>query len=290
MIKYDKSIYESFNHTMGRAQAMLKVQSGMNKFKELISGEKSITEAFNDAFPSLAEPIEAFNDISQSVGEEVKENIDENKYKKKIERVRDSFEEVDQKQLEKEGKPLVDFFQSLDTLCKEPLYKEAVVTSVTGFETYLKDRLIDLVIKNRSIERKFSPQLKEGLNYEKVKKFNRDWEKLLGYVVLEGVGSFFDVNNIDKIYRRVFGKKKDDNFSFFSGDRQRKMLRNYIELRHIIVHNSGIVDHKFYDVTNGRYKLDEPFLIKSRYVKTMIGSMKKVIDKIESEIDHYEGK
>ena len=43
--------------------------------------------------------------------------------------------------------------KSLGMVYEDPLYYEAVVTSVTAFETYVRDTLIELISKNKLIEK-----------------------------------------------------------------------------------------------------------------------------------------
>ena len=56
------------------------------------------------------------------------------------------------------------------------------------------------------------------------------------------------------------------------------------KIRHLIVHNAGLVDQKFKKETRCRYKIDTVYPLTKKYVEDMIGSMFKVINKIEKEI------
>jgi len=283
MLNYDDKIYDAFIESINRAKAMLIIQESMDTFYGYVNGEKDFFEYLGEKYPNSRPMLDIiFNMVSlvktTSLMEE--KNLEEMGKQTEV-----AFSGFDERDFIRMFKPLISFLESLETISEDPLNKEAIVTSVTAFEAYLKDRLIDLVSNNKDIEKRFTDELKKGLTYDKVKEYNRDWGNILGYVVSENVGSFFNVNDVEKTYKRVLGKVGDDNYSLYKSDNQKKLLRNYIELRHIIVHNSGIVDHKFKKITNSKYKTGELFEIKKKYVETMIGVMENIVNNIEDELD-----
>ena len=135
-----------------------------------------------------------------------------------------------------------------------------------------------LVAKNKSVEDKFYNELKDSLNYNKLRESDYDWENLLGYLVVENF-SFYDTQQIDKLYTRILKIK-----SIFRNNSIKKRIQNFIKLRHLIVHKSGIVDNKFKNDTQTKVPLNVPYPVEKKYVLDMISSISKVVEDIEKNI------
>ncbi len=188
------------------------------------------------------------------------------------------------KGLKKAFAPMAYLFRSSEIISKKPLYYEAVVSAVTAFETYLKDTIINLITDNRKVEQRFFLELNDKLSYEKIKKYDYDYDKLMGYIVIENF-DFFKLDKINSLYRKALSGQKD-SFSIFQNENRRKRIEKFFKIRHLIVHNSGIVDHKYRKETNSKLKDGDSIQLTRKYILDIIGSMKKIVDNIENEIEN----
>jgi hypothetical protein len=262
MLRTDKIHYETFQYNIGKAKALITIQDTLDK---LVEGEFNFSQFFEkagkDIFQETEEKIQINEDLRKRLEERIKNN---------------------QKEIKELIKSLEKIFESLQTVYERPLYQEAVVIVVSSFETYLKDTIVSLVTKNRSVEDKFFKELKDSLNYNKLRESGYDWENLLGHLVVENF-NFYDAQQIDKLYTRIL---KID--SIFRNKSVKKRIQNFIKLRHLIVHKSGIVDNKFKNDTQTKVPLNVPYQVEKKYVLDMISSISKVVENIEKNIRENE--
>ena len=221
------------------------------------------------------------NKVKETILEEIGDDLQKNADKFKI-YVESLNTPEGRRGLRKAFGPIVNLFKSSEIIYERPLYYEAVVSVVTAFETYIRDTIIDLVSNNRIVEKRFSSTLMKKLNYEKIKDYNYEWDKIMGYIVSEEM-KFFECNDIERNYREALGKNKN-SFSLFKNENQKKRIQNFLSLRHIIVHNGGIIDHKFKKETKSKYNLGEPYPVSKKYIINIIGSMKNIVEYIEELI------
>ncbi|KAB2940874.1 MAG: hypothetical protein MPEBLZ_00563 [Candidatus Methanoperedens nitroreducens] len=262
MLRTDRIHYETFQYNIGKAKALITIQDTLDK---LVEGKFN----FSQIFEKLGK------DILQET--EGKIQINEELTKRMEERIKDK-----QKEIKESIKSLENIFESLQTVYERPLYQEAVVIIVGSFETYLKDTVVTLVAKNKSVEDKFYKELKDSLNYSKLRESGYDWENLLGHLVAEKF-NFYDTQQINELYSRIL---KIDNI--FKNKSVKKRIQNFIKLRHLIVHKSGIVDKKFKNETQTKVPLDVPYPVEKKYVLDMIRSISKVVEDIEKNIREKE--
>jgi hypothetical protein len=262
MLRTDKIHYETFQYNIGKAKALITIQDTLDK---LVEGEFNFSQFFEkagkDIFQETEEKIQINEDLRKRLEERIKNN---------------------QKEIKELIKSLEKIFESLQTVYERPLYQEAVVIVVSSFETYLKDTIVSLVTKNSSVEDKFFKELKDSLNYNKLRESGYDWENLLGHLVVENF-NFYDAQQIDKLYTRIL---KID--SIFRNKSVKKRIQNFIKLRHLIVHKSGIVDNKFKNDTQTKVPLNVPYQVEKKYVLDMISSISKVVENIEKNIRENE--
>lgn len=258
MLRTDRIHYETFQYNIGKAKALITIQDTLDK---LVEGKFNINQFFEktgkDIFQETEENIQINAELTKRMEERIKINA------KDIKALIKSLEKI---------------FQSLQTVYEQPLYQEAVVIVVSSFETYLKDTVVTLVTKNKSVEGKFYNELKDSLNYTKLRESGYDWENLLGYLVVEKF-SFYDTQQMDKLFTRIL--KIDTIFRNKGVD---KKIQNFIKLRHLIVHKSGIVDNKFKKETQMKVPLNAPYPVEKKYVLDMISSISKVVEDIEKNI------
>ncbi len=262
MLRTDKIHYETFQYNIGKAKALITIQDTLDK---LVEGKFDLGKFFEKIGMDIFQETEKKIQINEELTKRMEERIENN-----------------QKEIIESIKSLEKIFESLQTIYESPLYQEAVVIVVSSFETYLKDTAVTLVTRNRSVENKFFSELKDSLNYTKLRESGYDWENLLGHLVVENF-NFYDTQEIDKLYTRIL---KID--SIFRNRGMKKRIQNFIKLRHLIVHKMGIVDNKFKNDTQTKVPLNEPYPVEKKYVLDMISSISKVIEDIEKNIREKE--
>ncbi|MDP3103841.1 MAG: hypothetical protein Q8M95_04455 [Candidatus Methanoperedens sp.] len=258
MLRTDRIHYETFQYNIGKAKALITIQDALDK---LVEGKLNFNKFFEKTGKDFFQETEKKIQINEEFTKRMEESIKTNQ--KEIKELMKSFAKI---------------FESLQTVYERPLYQEAVVIIVSSFETYLKDTVVTLVAKNKSVEDKFFNELKDSLNYNKLRESGYDWENLLGYLVVENF-SFYDTQQIDKLYTRIL---KID--SIFRNKSVKKRIQNFIKLRHLIVHKSGIVDNKFKNDTQTKVPLNVPYPVEKKYVLDMSSSISKVVEDIEKNI------
>ncbi len=241
MLRTDRIHYETFEYNIGKAKALITIQDTLDK---LVEGKFNFSQIFE----------KVGKDIFQETEEKIQ--INEELTKRMEERIK-----INQKEIKESIKSLEKIFESFQTVYERPLYQEAVVIIVSSFETYLKDTVVTLVAKNKAVEDKFFKELKDSLNYNKLRDSGYDWENLLGQLVVENF-NFYDTQQIDKLYTRIL---KID--SVFRKKSVKKRIQNFIKLRHLIVHKSGIVDNKFKNDTQTKVPLNVAYPTISKIVE-----------------------
>ena len=276
MLKTDKIHYDMFQHNIRRAKALITVQDTIDW---LIDNDFNIQPMINKFLEKLGIP-----NLMPVISPKIEQAVTEDKeFTKKIEEIVKNFK-VNQKDIKKMVMPIVRALESIEALYDHPLYYEAVVIIVGAFEIYLKETMVTLVSRNKSVEMKFYDMLKSKLSYDKLKEYDYDWEYILGYIIGENY-NWFETQQMDNAYTKVLNIE-----SIFQNKNVEKRIRNFIKLRHLIVHNAGIVDRKFQTETHTKVPIDQPYPVEKKYVLDMIGLIVKVVDGIETEIHGKGGK
>ncbi len=266
--------FDWFRHSLLRAWTLLVLQDVLTD----IGGDKNGLE-----YEETNEDKSTALEIMKSM-EEFPKEIERNK-----EKIKKKIEEMDKEDREKIYEILMKFSEGLEHLIKiaislkmvkeSPLYPEAVVSGVTTFETFLKDSIVSLVSEHPEIEKRFTPELKEWVTYDKLKEFDYDREKTIGLIVADKI-NFYDMEEVDEYFRRAFGKKDVKRWSIFPSKKSRQKIQNYIYLRHLIVHKGGIVDSKFKKNTHCKEEIGEEYVIESDYIEGILKEMFQVGAKI----------
>ena len=275
------SRYDLFRLYLLRAAALVTLQDFLSeiiKDEEEDAGPDFVDIAENSGIPEVEDISRELKDSFEPISKKIEAK------KKSLEK---SMEEPDKREkikkfinsLLKLLEPLLNLIVSLDMVSKKPLYPEAVVSSVTTFETFLKDSMISLVSDYLEVEKRFTPELKEWVTYEKLKEFDYDREKAIGLIVADKI-NFYDMEEVDEYFRRAFGKKDKKNWSIFPSKKSRQKIQNYIHLRHLIVHKGGVVDSKFKRNTQCKDDIGEAYVIESDYIEDILKEMFRVGAKI----------
>jgi hypothetical protein len=284
MLKHNEKIYDSFQYSIARAKALLALQDGIDIMLELNVDEGDIFQQLMGKIPVVSELTniiglpEIMNDVVNKMVEGF-ESLDESDVEKRID---DYFATHSKEELEMEFSPLKEMIESLDMIYQKPLYHEAVTSAVNAFETYMRDTMIDLISKNEVIEKRFYPLLDNLVSYKKLKKYDYDPKRVLGHLVADTI-NFYNLNEVDKNYQKALGKTKT-NFTILGNEERKRVLQNFIYVRHLVVHNSGLVDAKFVKETGYKYKIGMSYPVRRRYVENTIDTIIKIIETIEMEI------
>ncbi|RLJ02557.1 MAG: hypothetical protein DRP08_04500 [Candidatus Aenigmatarchaeota archaeon] len=268
MIKHSSKHYENYQHGIKRAKALVIVQRTIDKF---LNGEIDVEGYLSELMGAVGFGGNFFGEIGETVQEQFEEKI-----KPKEDDVI-AFK-PDVKKIEELLTPIIEGFEALETISSSPLYYEAVVVAVTSFEVYLRDTLIELVSENNDIEDKFHEILQNKVDYRKLKDHRGVKPELAyGRIVAKNY-DFFNVEDINKAYQRILGK----NAKIIS---KKKEIQDFMELRHIIIHNRGIMDQKYLKATKKKHKEGEPFPISMTYVEKGVANLNRVVRSIEKGID-----
>jgi len=281
-LKYDKKIFTVFKTTLDRARSMIHIQDGVDGIYDMIESKKDPMEYICDKVPAFGQFFKFLDSMSELFKGQFEKTIisEMDNIEIEVSGIQNKF--TSKETISKLTK-FAEIVQSAKKLHSTPLYQEAIVTSVSAFETYLKDRLIDLISQNRVVEDRFHPILKKEMNYDKFKAYRQEQNKLTGYVVADSI-SFFDLGAVNTTFRQAFGLKKEvDRLINLS---QQKRIGKYFQIRHIIVHNNGIIDPKFKNETRCRQKIGDHYPIKRKYVLDMIGTIDKVVTQMEERIEN----
>ena len=233
---------------------------------------------FSQIFDTMEE---VFQEFADEFKEKIKNTTDESKDTENTESNEKTMQ-INEDEVLNYFKPLVEFSISLKLVSERPLYHEAVVSSVTAFETYLKRTLVESVSRFPEIEKRFTPELKKEVSYEKISNMDYERDKALGYIVASTV-NFYDMNKINEIFKRAFGIRNKE-WSLFSSKKAKKDMQKFMEIRHLIVHNGGFVDSKFKKKINCKENINEEYPLEREYIEEMMDEMLYVTSKIEKEI------
>ncbi len=161
-----------------------------------------------------------------------------------------------------------------------PLYYHTVVSTVTAFESYLKNTLIEMMIDKRRYRKKINRYFRQRVDFSRIKDYNIN-KYTIQRILNIRTFTFFKMKKIDLAFRQVL--ERDDRFTIFNSPRQSKRLRNFIELRHLIVHKGGVVDAIYRRKTSCKIRAGEQYPVMKKYIQDSIGSLVKVVNNIERE-------
>ncbi len=246
------NIYGTFNRSIARVKALIDLQDGITiyldnnyDYSKYILHQLAESDSFYRFYRSMKE-------ILNEMFEEYKENHPE-----KISEFREQTKYIDtsenRKLLRNSFTPLIKTFEASEMVYEKPLYYEAVISSVTAFETYIKDTM------------------------ESIKLHRRGLKKILE--IPRNISNFEKVNNF---FRIAFEVQRSEGFSIFSSDRQEERLRKFLLIRNLIVHKSGLIDDDFYAKTRCKFKKGDLYPLKRKFLLDRIGAMKNIVSRIEN--------
>jgi len=151
--------------------------------------------------------------------------------------------------------------------------EQALVVTVSATEAYFNDRLADTISKdNRTIKQ----YLDRKIEVKRIVETGLDLTKDIGILISETINSQ-NIDEVQKEYNKVYG------FEPFS-DNDLTQLKKIFQIRHVIVHKSGYVDHFFLSQTGLKYQIGDRLCFERNEILQMITFINKLITNLEQKI------
>jgi hypothetical protein len=208
---------------------------------------------------------------------------------------KDSIQEyINTKSFDEEKITIISFYNSISALSEafitpevsfeHPLYHDAVVSAVTSFEAYMKNRLIELMLYERKISKKVNRKYNKIIDFEEVKTLNIN-KYTIGEILSIHRFSFFKMSKVDQAFKKVLDERSD-RFTIFCSEKQKKNLKSFIELRHLIIHKGGVVDSLFIRKTKCPFEVGDIYDASREYIMDNISELRSVVNNIERLIEN----
>lgn len=273
-LRVDRAIIRNFHHNLNKARALAKAQGYLEGLRS--DGSAGILGIFGEIQTDFFKII-GIDDFDEMIAQQLEKRI----------------EQQDPELLEQMGKQLARkltphlnriqaIFNDAELLMNEVLLEQAVVNGVTAFEVYCRDTAISVIGRNQTIHQRFHSELVSGLNYNEIEKSDFDLERSIGTTAIKSF-DFYQPNSIRTLYSRILEDK-----SVLSNANQRKRIHRFIQLRHIIVHKSGMVDEQYKRNVNYPGKIGDKISISRKYVLDSLGTIRKTVEEIQSAIEMME--
>ena len=150
------------------------------------------------------------------------------------------------------------------------LLSQAVVTSVSALEAFTRDVTTEAVWRNRFIEKRIAFSLKEGIPYVKLAEASYDVHLAVGLMCSRSF-EFWNVPQLQRHLRTLIPKGAP-----LQGKRDAERLQRVFAIRHLYVHQAGMVDESFRrkyapkSRTGGRYEMRrEEVDAELRWIRTL---------------------
>ncbi len=152
--------------------------------------------------------------------------------------------------------------------CFEVLIKDYIMEIVNNSP----EKAIDLMLKNDYLKKR----IKEP-SFELLNQYKFDMHNVMGYVLLNEI----DFSN----YRIVFNMNK----TFFDNKLIDDKIFELNQIRHLVVHRSGIIDEKYNNKNNTKYNIGERIDLKAKEIYQYIESIALFLKMIfcEEELVKY---
>ena len=170
---------------------------------------------------------------------------------------------------------------------ENPLYGDILVMQVTAFEVYLRDTLHDLIENNEVIAKRFLSSVKKDLNIGDYIELNPSTRTIIAHRVTQRK-SFYNMANIESLFQTAFYKPGEEPFRIHPKNRKIESVNDYLKLRHVLVHNGGLVDQKYLvDASKCKYALGERYEVQPEEVMELDGLVRRMARRIEEAIVEY---
>ena len=155
-------------------------------------------------------------------------------------------------------------FAQLMLVVENVLLEQALVTAVTALEVYVRDVTEEVLAKNVFMQRRFTTELHNNLDFDAVLESRRNLGLAIGKVAA-GSYRFNDPKNLRSHIDRLVGKRNPlrnpKNLNAFS---------DVLAYRHLIVHRGGVVDRKFMKATGYKGRVGNPIKLSYPHVESAL--------------------
>jgi len=269
-MKIDPTLLRNFDQNIRKAQALARAHEYLEDLLER-GGNKTLG-VFMKMYKEIMKSLGG-EDIEQIVKREIEARIGKRNQGQAISQSQDLV-----KLLRKEARKLEGLFEDMGLLINEVLLEQAVVTAVTAFEVYFRDTAIYIISNSREVHERFYQELKE-IKYDALRDLNFDLKRTLGTQAVRDF-DFYSPDSIRSLYRRMFPEME-----LMAEGNTRRELADFIELRHIIVHNASIVDEKFKRNTRYRGQIGSHVNLKRKQILNSVMLIQVTIRNIHDEIE-----
>lgn len=145
---------------------------------------------------------------------------------------------------------------------------------VTLLETYLKDKFLEILLQKPESMKKFhDKQIRLGILLEER---GRDIDKIVAEHITDSF-NFQKMKDIESVFEEYF------KINILSEEKQ--TFEKLFQIRHILVHNSGIIDKDFLSKVKTDQKEGETIKLDKKEVNKWILSVCKFINKLEDQLE-----
>jgi hypothetical protein len=156
--------------------------------------------------------------------------------------------------------------------------EQALVSSVSSMEVYFKDRLIASINKDKRLLLPFS---EKQISVGRIVDYELDLESNISKLIVERM-NLQDLEEVRKNYKKIYG------FYPFTKE-QLERLEFIFNSRHIIIHNSGFVDHEI-SYKKKSFFSGQRIYFERKEIIDMIQFINKLIIELDSKIESkYKG-
>lgn len=159
------------------------------------------------------------------------------------------------------------------------LLQQSIVIAVSALEVYLHDVTVDVVAKNRYIERRFTSRLEKEFGYRALQRAGEDIRKAFGETVADSY-HFYDPKSVRRHLREMLGGE-----SPIESQADLKRLGTIIEYRHLVTHRAGRVDSDFRKKTGYRGKTGESLRVTHKFVDDALDFIMRIATKVQEGLE-----
>lgn len=283
MVKLSKQAYRVFERNMRKSWGLLRLQFYANDLVRT-GGKESIGKVSQFLSDMLSYfgmgPYKSFEDL---VDKEFTPLIE----RELIPKIQASLAGVPEKELERKGeKWLAENIDEFEQVKKDierlmvaveyVLLEQALVTAITAFEVYIRDVTSEVVAKNVFIEKRFTTELFNKLNYQAIV----DSKRILGLAVGSVAAGSYDFNNPKNLKNHI--GKLVGKWNPFTESKKLKAFAMLLAYRHLIVHRAGIVDRKFIKDTGYKGREGAPIKLSYLYVEEALVLLEKLASDVQN--------
>lgn len=150
---------------------------------------------------------------------------------------------------------------------------QALVLVVSSMETYLKDKLADTIKKD---PRLLNPHSDKDIKIRRIIECGLDLKDDIGKLIVEKI-KFQQLKQVNEHYEKTFGFKPLSKKNI-------KNINKILQMRHVIVHNSGYIDKKYLSNVKSKLREGQLLVIHRDELLRIIDYVEKIVSDVESQL------